>query len=189
MTDVHKTAIVSNCEIGSGVFIGAGCLIGEPAENRDTWPETLFGVEVHDGAILCGLVTVDSGTVRNTVIGQRVMMMKGSHAGHDAIIGDDVTIACGAKIGGHCEVGKGSNLGLNCVLHPRVKIAPFAMIGAGAVVTKTADVKPFGIWAGNPAKFLKFNQRAVEKFGLTPEQVTQIQNDWLNERQETGKTH
>lgn len=184
MTDVHKTAIVSNCEIGSGVFIGAGCLVGEPAENRDTWPETLFGVEIQDGAILAKLVTVDAGTIQKTVIGKRTMLMAHSHIGHDAIIGDDVTIACGAKIGGFVEIGKGANIGLNAVIHPRVKIAPFAMIGAGAVVTKTADVKPFGIWAGNPAKFLKFNQRAVEKFGLTPEQVTKIQEDWLNLQKE-----
>lgn len=177
---IHKTAIISNCEIGNDVFIGANCVIGDMAENRDTWMyEPDFFVEIHDSAILTKLVTVDVGTIRNTVIGKRTMLMAHSHIGHDAIIGDDVTIACGAKIGGWVEIHRGANVGLNAVIHPRQHIPPFCMIGAGAVVTKTADMKPFGIWCGNPARFLKFNQRAIEKHGLTPEDVTKIQEDWL----------
>jgi len=185
---IHANTQIQQTEILGNAYIGAFCLVGEPAENRATWPDTPFGVEIHDGAILCGMVTVDAGTVRNTVIGKRTMLMKHSHAGHDAIIGDDCTIACGAKLGGFVELGNGCNIGLNAVIHPRVKIAPFCMVGAGSVVTKNTQTKPFEIWAGNPARFLKFNQRAVEKFGLTPEQVTEIQNNW-NERQETSTTH
>ena len=182
---IHASTEIQQTEILGNAYIGAYCVIGDPAENRDTWPEQPYGVEIHDGAILAKLVTVDAGTVRNTVIGKRVMLMAHSHVGHDALISDDCTIACGAKIGGFVELGKGCNLGLNAVIHPRVKIAPFTMIGAGSVVTKNTETKPFGIWAGNPAKFLKFNQRAVEKFGLTAEQVTEIQNNWVNDRQTT----
>lgn len=180
---IHDTAKIQYCEIGEGVYIGANCVIGDMAENRETWGnEPIFGVEIQDGAILAKLVTVDSGTVRTTVIGKRAMLMAHSHVGHDAIIGEDVTIACGAKIGGLVEIERGCNIGLNAVIHPRQHIPPFTMIGAGAVVTKTADMKPFGTWAGNPARFLKFNQRAIEKFGLTPEQVTEIQEDWLTKK-------
>ncbi len=172
---INKTSIYDN------VYIGPLCLIGEPAENRATWPEQPFGVEIHNGAILCKLVTVDAGTIQNTIIGKRVMLMAHSHVGHDAIIGDDVTIACGAKIGGHCEVGKGSNIGLNAVIHPRVKIPQGCMIGASAVVTKHLELKPFCCYVGNPAKFLRWNHKAIEIAGLTPEQVTEIQNNWLND--------
>lgn len=172
---INKTTIYEN------VYIGALCLIGEPAENRATWPDVPFGVEIHEGATLTKLVTVDAGTVRNTVIGKRVMLMAHSHIGHDAIIGDDCTIACGAKIGGHVELGKGCNLGLNCVIHPRVKVPQGCMIGAGAVVTKNMELKPFCCYVGNPARFLRWNQKAIDIAGLTMEQVTEIQNEWLNE--------
>ncbi len=178
---VHETAKIQHCEIGEGVYIGDYCIVGDMAENRETWGnEPVFGVEIKDGAILAKLVTVDAGTIRNTVIGKRTMLMAHSHVGHDALIGEDVTIACGAKVGGLVVIEKGCNIGLNAVIHPRQHIPPYCMIGAGSVVTKTANMKPFGIWCGNPARFLKFNQRAVEKHNLSPEQVTKIQEDWLD---------
>jgi len=179
---VHELSQIQQTEFFGSAYVGAYCLIGEPAENRATWPDTPYGVEIHDGATLCKLVTVDAGTIRNTVIGERVMLMAHSHIGHDALIGDDCTIACGAKIGGHCELGKWVNIGLNAVIHPRVKVPQGCMIGAGAVVTKTTEMKPFCCYVGNPARFLRWNQKAIDTAGLTPEQVTEIQNDWLNER-------
>ena len=160
--------------VHENVYVGAFCMLGEPAENRATWPEQEFGVEIHDGAILCGLVTVDAGTVRDTVIGKRVMLMKHSHVGHDAIIGDDCTIACGAKVGGFVELGRGCNLGLNCVIHPRVKVPSGCMIGAGEIVTKHMELKPFCCYVGNPARFLRWNQKAIDIAGLTAEQVMVI---------------
>jgi len=176
---VHELSQIQQTEFFGSAYVGAYCLIGEPAENRATWPDTPYGVEIHDGATLCKLVTVDAGTIRNTVIGERVMLMAHSHVGHDAIIGDDCTIACGAKIGGHCELGKWVNIGLNAVIHPRCKVPQGCMIGAGAVVTKTTEMKPFCCYVGNPARFLRWNQKAIDTAGLTPEQVTEIQNDWI----------
>lgn len=179
---IEPTSIVRNSNISASAYVGDYCVIGAPGENRDTWPDEmhLFGVEIQDGAILAKLVTVDAGTIRNTVIGKRTMLMAHSHAGHDALIGDDCTIACGAKIGGLVEIHRGANIGLNAAIHPRQVIAPYVMIGAGAVVTKNLETKPFCVYAGNPARFLKFNQRAIEKHGLTPEQVTEIQEAWIN---------
>lgn len=177
---IHDTAIIHMTGIGEQVYIGAYCLIGEPAENRATWPNSSHYVEIQDGAILCGLVTVDAGTVRNTVIGKRSMLMKGVHVGHDAIIGEDCTLACGAKIGGHVVLGRGVNIGLNAVIHPRVTVPQGCMIGAGAVVTKTTEMKPFCCYVGNPARFLRWNQKAIDLAGLTMEQVTEIQNKWVN---------
>jgi len=182
---IHASTEIQQTEILGNAYIGAYCVVGDPAENRDTWPGQPYGVEIHDGAILAKLVTVDAGTVRNTVIGKGVMLMAHSHVGHDALIGDDCTIACGAKIGGHVELGKGCNLGLNCVIHPRVKVPQGCMIGAAAVITKNMELKPFCCYVGNPARFLRWNQKAIDIAGLTAEQVTEIQNNWVNDRQTT----
>jgi acetyltransferase-like isoleucine patch superfamily enzyme len=46
-------------------------------------------------------------------------------------------------------VARGASLGAGAVILPAVKIGEFAMVGAGAVVTR--DVKPFQLVAGNPA--------------------------------------
>lgn len=174
---------IHKAQIHPSAYIGPFCIIGYPAENRATWPQTPFGVVIKQDAILAGAVTVDAGTVRDTVVGERCFLMKGAHLGHDVILAEDVTIACGAKIGGHVTIGKGANIGLNAIVHPRQSIPPFCMLGAGTVITKTAVIKPFDVWAGNPGRFLKFNSRGVEKFGLTDSEVQEIIEAWQQNQQ------
>lgn len=175
---IHSAAIISNCIYDRDVYIGAYCVVGDPAENLKTWNKTPYGVKIYAGAVLTKLVTIDCGTIRDTIIGKNVMIMAGGHVGHDAVIGDNVVIACGAKVGGHVEIGTGCNLGLNSVAHPRVKIPPYCMIGANAIITKNLQTIPFGVYAGNPAKFIKMNEIGIEKAGLSKEDVERITKEW-----------
>jgi len=85
--------------------------------------------------------------------------MKHSHVGHDAYIGNDVTISCGAKIGGHCHIGDGTNIGLNAVIHQKVIVPAGCMIGASAFVGKKTEMRPGYKYAGVPAKELSENKR------------------------------
>jgi UDP-N-acetylglucosamine acyltransferase len=79
-------------------------------------------------------------------------MLKHSHVGHDCVIGNNVTISCGAKVGGHTIVGDGCNIGLNAVIHQKQIIAKGCMIGMGAVVTRKLHTTHATKYAGNPAK-------------------------------------
>lgn len=180
MANIHPSALLQNTKIRAE-YVGPYCIIGYPAENIKTWPETPFGVSLGTDTVLTGHVTIDAGTIRDTFIGDKCLLMKGVHVGHDAVIGNNVIISCHAIIGGHVVVSEGCNIGLGAIILPRQHIPPYCMIGAGAVVTKTAEIKPFGVWMGNPARFHKFNHVAVERFGLTAEQVTQIQEQWIEE--------
>lgn len=53
---------------------------------------------------------------------------------------------------GSTIVGDGAAIGANATILPNVTIGKWAMIGAGAVVTK--DVPPYALVAGSPARFL-----------------------------------
>lgn len=165
MINIHPTAVVHetcilgpNVTIEAGVYIGPYCLIGMPAEWKGR-EDINAGVVIQEGSRITGLVTIDTGVERPTTIGRNCYLMKHSHVGHDAIIGDDVTIACGAKIGGHTVIGEDSNIGLNAVVHQKMKIAQGVMVGMGSVVPKALETEPFKIYAGNPAKFLRENDR------------------------------
>lgn len=164
MNYIHPTAIIGpNVTMGDGNYIGPGCVIGYPAEHKGHWPkpdDPAWGeVVIGDRNVLTGMVSIDAGTEKPTYIGSDNWFLKHSHVGHDATIGDNVTVSCGAKVGGHCVVRDGVNLGLNAVIHQRVIIPENCMIGMGAVITKKTQMIPQQKYAGNPAKWIGVNEK------------------------------
>lgn len=156
---IHPTAIIGpNVTIEKDCYIGPLCIIGMPAEWKGK-EHNDCGVVISAGTRITGMVTIDSGATGVTVIGERCYLMKHSHIGHDAILGNDVTVSCGAKVGGHAVVMGGCNIGLNACIHQK-KIVPIGcMIGMGAIVTKKTEMQPNGKYAGVPARFIGENVR------------------------------
>lgn len=150
---IHPTAVIGpNVKMGKGNYIGPHCIIGYPAEHKKFWGGGIGSVEIGNGNIFTGLVTVDASTSQVTFIGNNSWFMKHSHVGHDAVIGNNVTVSCGAKIGGHCIINDNCNLGLNSSIHQWVDLPSDCMIGMGAVVTKKMELAPNRKYAGVPAK-------------------------------------
>ena len=157
---VHPTAIIGeSVEIGEGTYIGPFCIIGYPAEHKGYWDEPVGKVIIGKNCVITGHVTIDAGTNHPTIIGNNVWMLKHSHVGHDAIVEDDCTISCGAKVGGHAVIHKKSNLGLNSCIHQWVIVPEGCMIGMNAAVTKKLEMEPYRKYAGVPAKDIGSNIR------------------------------
>lgn len=156
---IHSTAVVgSNVIIEDDVYIGPYCIIGFAPEWKGKEDQD-FGVLIKKGSRITGMVTIDSGAEKQTVIGENCYLMKHSHVGHDAQLGNNVTLSCGAKIGGHSIIGEKTNIGLNAVIHQKVSIPEGCMIGASAFVGKKSVLKPFYKYAGVPVKELGPNER------------------------------
>lgn len=160
---IHKTAIIhptaeigSNVTIEENVYIGPYCIIGYPAEWKGK-ENVDQGVLIKAGTRITGLVTIDSGVERCTEVGKDCYLMKHSHVGHDVVLYDRVTLSCGAKIGGHSEIGKNTNIGLNAVIHQKVQIPEGCMIGANGFVGKKSLLKPYRKYVGVPVKDLGEN--------------------------------
>jgi UDP-N-acetylglucosamine acyltransferase len=159
MRNIHSTAVIGkNVTIEDDVYIGPYCVIGMPAEWKGREHEDK-GVLIKKGTRITGLVTIDSGVEKITTIGENCYLMKHSHVGHDAQLGDNVTLSCGAKIGGHSIIENNTNIGLNAVIHQKVTVPEGCMIGASAFVGKKSILKPFHKYAGVPVKELGSNER------------------------------
>jgi len=154
--NIHPTAIIGNNVIlGDNNYIGAYCIIGDPAEHKKYWGKSKGKVIIGDNNIITGLVTIDAGTEYETIIQSNCFIMKHAHIGHDCWIGSNVTISCGAKIGGHSTIKPNSNIGLNAVLHQFSEIEEGCMIGASAFFK--GESEPYTKYAGVPAKSLGQN--------------------------------
>lgn len=159
-TYIHPTAIIfDGVTIGDDCYIGPFCIIGGPPEHADIDPFKNAGKGVYIGnrCRLYGHNTVDSGIEDVTEIGGDCILMKGSHIGHDTKIWWNVTISCGAKIGGHSFVGMYCNIGLNATLHQFTGLSHGIMVGAGAFV-KGKWGESWRILAGVPAKDIGENK-------------------------------
>jgi UDP-N-acetylglucosamine acyltransferase len=155
---VHTTAVLGeNVTIGEGSYIGPLCVIGFPPEWRGK-EHNDAGVIIGPRTRITGLVTIDSGVIAATTIGEGCYIMKHAHIGHDAAIGNDVTISCGAKIGGHTVIQDFVNLGLNACIHQKLTIPLGVIIGMGAVVTKKTELVPYTKLAGVPARIIGENK-------------------------------
>lgn len=104
------------------------------------------GSIVHTGAIL---------TV-NVHIGKGCLVNKHVVIGHDVIVGDYTVISPNASIGGDVNIGPNCYLGSGSIIRNGISIGENSIIGMGSVVLQ--DVKPNSVVAGNPAKFLRFNE-------------------------------
>ena len=128
-------------------------------------PVNLYGCSIGDGTFVGPFVEIQKGVT----IGARCKIQSHSFICELVTIGDDCfighgamfindTFASGGPAGGDrtkwkaTRIGNGVSIGSNATIMP-VEIAEGIVIGAGAVVTKNLT-KP-GIYAGNPARFLR----------------------------------
>ena len=128
-------------------------------------PVNLYGCTIGDGTFVGPFVEIQRGAV----IGKRCKIQSHAFVCDLVTIGDDTVVAHGVmfindlfKTGGPAnnnrdlwaatKIGSHVSIGSNATILA-VNICNHVVIGAGSVVTK--DITKPGIYAGNPAKFLR----------------------------------
>lgn len=128
-------------------------------------PVNLYGCTIGDGTFVGPFVEIQ----RRVKIGARCRIQSHSFICELVTIGDDCVVAHGVmfindlfRTGGpahgdrakwrHTLIGNHVSIGSNATILP-VSICDFVVIGAGAVVTRDLTIP--GIYAGNPARFIR----------------------------------
>jgi UDP-N-acetylglucosamine acyltransferase len=161
---IHYSSYVHHdVKIGDNVVIGPLCRIGLPPEYHcDDYLTLPRGkVVIGDNVIITGGVCVDSGRAGDTVIGDGCMLMSNVHIGHDCVLGERVTVAPGATVGGITKIGNDAWIGINAAIHQMSNIPAKVIIGAGAVLTKKhkGQLHEAQAYAGNPARHIGPNKK------------------------------
>ena len=105
-----------------------------------------------------GLLAMPNSVVhRKTEIGDDCYLNVNSVVDHECKIENGVHIMGSAYIAGRVNIKNFASVGANSTILPDITIGEGAIVGAGSVVTK--DVKPYDVVVGNPAKFLKKNNK------------------------------
>jgi UDP-N-acetylglucosamine acyltransferase len=161
---IHPTAIVhGNVVLGDNNYIGPYCIIGEPGEHKGHFHEELASrddwknhnantVRIGNGNTFTKQVTIDAGTVGDTIVGNENWMLKNAHIGHDAVLHNNITLSCNAVVGGHCAIDDGCNFGLGAVMHQYCYMPKDCMVGMNTTVTKRLVPEECRKYAGSPAR-------------------------------------
>ena len=124
---VHPQATVTgNVIIGKDVYIGPSCAL------RGDWGQII----IEDGC------NVQENCTVHMFPGKTVVLKKGAHVGHGAIIH-------GANLGENCLIG------MNAVLMDDVEVGDECIIGALSFVPAKMKIEKRSLVVGNPAKVVK----------------------------------
>lgn len=150
MANVHPLADVAEACIGNGTRIWQFVVV-------------LRGAQIGANCNICAHALIEG----DVIIGDRVTVKSGVFLWDGTRIEDDVFIGPNATFTNDLmprskmypeafsgiTVRRGASIGANATLLPGITIGEFAMVGAGAVVTK--DVEAYSVVVGNPARVIR----------------------------------
>lgn len=165
---IEYTEIGENCTISPFATIGSEPqdlgYKGEPTKVV-IGNETIIkeNVTIHRGAA-CGDFT--------TRVGNKCLLMVGSHIAHNCVIEDQVILANLATLGGHVHVGFGAFIGGMSVFHQNIRIGSMAIVSGFSASRQ--DLLPYSKNDGRPAAPRGINVIALKRRGVDLETRTAI---------------
>ena len=112
----------------------------------------------HPDAIISSRAKIEVGTFLaagsiigpDASIGKHCIINHQAVVDHDCLVGNFCHIAPHASLGGGVKVGQGVLIGAGTIVLPGIRIADYATLGAGSIVTN--DVASGATVMGNPAR-------------------------------------
>jgi len=148
----HPEAIVETGQVGAGTRIWA-------------FAHVLEGARIGSDCNICDHVFIEN----EVVLGDRVTVKSGVQVWDGVTLEDDVFIGPNATFTNDpaprsrqrssapwpaLTVRRGASIGANATLLPGITVGQYAMVGAGAVVTRS--VPPHAVVVGNPARIIRY---------------------------------
>ncbi len=164
-----RVILGEHCVVGSSSVIG-----GEPQDESYVGERTkvILGARCR----LYDHVTVHRATGEGeTRLGEGVLMMAGSHVGHNSTVGQGVILVNGAAVAGHATVGEKALLSQGSAVHQFGVVGRLSLLGGACMATK--DVPPFSVVTGSyPVRWRGVNAIGLKRAGISSEDRTAIRH-------------
>jgi UDP-3-O-[3-hydroxymyristoyl] glucosamine N-acyltransferase len=185
---IHPTAsigansVLGKCIIGKGsvihnnVTINDGVLVGDNVEVfsgsvlgtnglgcfRDYHGELqmfphLGRLLIENDVVIGANCSIARGSLSDTIIGRGTKINALCFIAHNCIIGKNVFITGSSMLNGSVRVGDDTIIYSQVIVRDQAVIGSESIIGMGSVVTK--DIPSNEVWVGNPARFLRKNEK------------------------------
>mmetsp|Transcript_25726 Transcript_25726/g.64792 ORF Transcript_25726/g.64792 Transcript_25726/m.64792 type:complete len:360 (-) Transcript_25726:264-1343(-) len=165
------TVVTGHTVIEQGTHIFPFACIGNvPPDRKYRGSDTML--KIGRDCVIREHVTIHLGTELGgwtTSIGDKCLIMAGAHVAHDCKLGNNIVIANQTCLGGHVQVGDGVTIGGQVGVKQFVRVGRGAMIGGQSVVR--ADVIPFGLVHGDPARLAGLNLVGMKRSKHSRERV------------------
>jgi UDP-N-acetylglucosamine acyltransferase len=175
-----RTRLASHVVVEGNTELGADCVVhpfaslgGPPQHAAYRGEATRLVVGARN--VIREHVTMHCGTAMGrgvTSVGSDGFFMAGVHIGHDCIVGDHVTMANTATLGGHVIVEDFVIIGGLAAAHQNTRIGRHAFVGGMAGVNH--DVIPFGNVWGNHAHLEGLNLVGLKRRGFPREVINTL---------------
>ena len=165
---VHKTAVINwkKIKIGKDNIIGPYVVIGNMPQwkNKKTVGKIIIGNKnvINE---YCS-IHLPTNLRKETYIGNNNYLMNSTTVDHDCFIENNVVLSSNVVLGGNVHIMKNSTLGIKTIIHQNQVVGSYSMIGMGSIVTKKIKLKPGYVFYGKPAKQVKKNIIALNKYNI-----------------------
>lgn len=133
-----RTIIGRNVVVHSGTVIGSDGFGYERRQNGELEKFPHYGgVVIEDDVEIGSNTSIDRGSLANTVLRRGCKIDNQVHVAHNVIVGEDAVVIAQSMIGGSVKIGARAWLAPAAIILNQVDIGKDAVVGLGAVVTKS----------------------------------------------------
>ena len=168
-TRVISNAHIEFTEIGKNCTISPFATIGSEPQDLGYKGEATK-VVIGDETIIKENVTIHTAAAcgdYTTRIGNKCLLMVGTHVAHNCVLEDQVIMANLATLGGHVHVGFGAFIGGMSVFHQNITIGDMAIISGFSASRQ--DILPYSKGEGRPPVPRGLNVIAMKRRGVSQE--------------------
>lgn len=166
-------ALIGPLTMGRGNDVGSFAVLGERPQHLAFSGQEDTRTEIGDCNTFRESVTIHRGTPITglTSIGNRNYLMVNSHVGHDSKVGDQVMLANGALLAGHCEIHDRAFMSGNAAIHQHARIGRLAFLSGNSGSSR--DLLPFMTMAERD-QVVGINKVGMQRAGHSLEDINVV---------------